>query len=289
MERAIRALQRELRSGLNPALDLKRNVLDVQHGQLFYMPSQFGEFVGVKVSTVAPENPTVGKNRIQGIYILMDSITLSPILVLDGQALTTLRTPAVSASVADLLAPTSVDHLVIFGTGIQAWGHVLAMGSIRSIERVTVVARDQERGAKMISRIQDSGLRAQLGVDSDVRDAQIIVCATTARAPLFDGRLVPNQSLTVAMGTHEADAREIDSHLIARSQVIVEDPTVASKETGDIVIPLGEGCIVGSSLVPMRDIITGAVAVDLDRPRVFKSAGMPWEDLVIAAEIYRSL
>lgn len=289
MERAIRAVQRDLQSGLNPALDFNRNVLDVQHGQLFTMPSQFGEFVGIKVATVAPKNPGVGKNRIQGVYILMDSVTLSPILVLDGQALTTLRTPAVSASVADLLAPSSVDHLVIFGSGIQAWGHVLAIRAIRPIGRVTIVARDQERGAKMISRIQDSGLPAQLGVADDVRDAQIIICATTTRVPLFKGSLVPNESLTIAMGTHESNAREVDSQLIARSQVIVEDPSVAREETGDIMIPLEEGCIVWTSLVSIRDIVTGAVAVDLRRPRVFKSSGMPWEDLVIAAEIYRAL
>jgi ornithine cyclodeaminase len=289
MERAIRALQRDIRSGLNPVLDFKRNVLEVQHGQLFFMPSQFGSFVGVKVSTVAPKNPTVGKSRIQGIYILMDSVTLSPILVLDGQALTILRTPAVSASVADLLAPSRVDHLVIFGTGVQAWGHVLAMRAIRSIGRVTVVARDQGRGAELISRIQDSGLPARLGVADDVRNAQIIVCATTSRVPLFAGSLVANNSLTVAMGTHESHAREVDSHLMARSQIVVEDPSVAREETGDVVIPLEEGSIDGASLIAIRDIITGAVTVDLDRPRVFKSSGMPWEDLVIAAEIYREL
>jgi ornithine cyclodeaminase len=91
------------------------------------------------------------------------------------------------------------------------------------------------------------------------------------------------------MGTHESHAREVDSHLMARSQIVVEDPSVAREETGDVVIPLEEGSIDGASLIAIRDIITGAVTVDLDRPRVFKSSGMPWEDLVIAAEIYREL
>jgi ornithine cyclodeaminase len=60
METAIRAVQRDLQAGLDPAQDFNRSILDVEHGQLLYMPSQFGAFVGAKVSTVAPKNPAMG-------------------------------------------------------------------------------------------------------------------------------------------------------------------------------------------------------------------------------------
>jgi hypothetical protein len=122
MKTAIRAVQRDLQAGLDPAQDFNRSILDVEHGQLLYMPSQFGAFVGAKVSTVAPKNAAIGKERIQGIYLLMDAKTLSPIMLMDGHALTALRTPAVSAAVADYLAPPRVDHLLVFGSGTQAWG-----------------------------------------------------------------------------------------------------------------------------------------------------------------------
>jgi ornithine cyclodeaminase/alanine dehydrogenase-like protein (mu-crystallin family) len=68
----------------------------------------------------------------------------------------------------------------------------------------------------------------------------------------------------------------------------VEDATVTLREAGDLIIPLTEGVIGAASLVPMRDIITGATPVDRLRPRVFKSSGMSWEDLVIAIEIFRA-
>ena len=60
------------------------------------------------------------------------------------------------------------------------------------------------------------------------------------------------------------------------------------REAGDLIIPIGEGLIDAASLVPMRDIITGATPVDHHRPRVFKSSGMSWEDLVVAAEVYHA-
>ena len=285
---AVRAVQRDLRAGLDPAGDFSRSILDVAHGQLLLMPTQSPEFVGIKVATVTPGNQALGKARIQGIYLLMDAATLSPIALIDGTALTALRTPAVSAAVADILAPAQVDHLVVFGSGPQAWGHIEAMQAIRMVGRVTIVARDQGRAAALALRVKADGVDARVGHADDVRDAQLIVCATSARTPLFDGSLVPDDSCSVAVGSHEADARELDSALIVRAQLVVEDTAVALREAGDLLIPLGEGVIDPASLVPMRDIITGATPVDHRRPRVFKSSGMSWEDLVIAAEVARA-
>lgn len=287
-ERAARAIQRDLRAGLDPATDFSRGILDVAAGQLLLMPTQSSEFVGVKVATVAPGNPDLGLERIQGVYLLMEAATLSPIALIDGTALTTLRTPAVSAAAADLLAPATVEHLVVFGSGPQAWGHIEAMRGIRSIGRVSIVARNQERAAALADRVRASGLTATVGTADSVRDAQLIVCATTARTPVFDGTLVPDDSCTVAVGSHEPDARELPSALVDRAQLVVEDIAVALREAGDLIIPIGEGVIAADALVPMRDIVTESVAVDHSRPRVFKSSGMSWEDLVIAAEVFRA-
>ena len=288
MERAIRAIQRALLSGLDPAHDLSRVIDVLEHGQLLYMPSHFGDFVGAKVSTVAPLNPAKGLSRIHGIYVLMDALTLAPVAVIDGQSLTALRTPAVSAAVADYLAPDRVDHLVVFGSGTQALGHVEAIRVIRSIGKVSVVARDPRRSAALVDRLLVSGQAARLGTVIDVDVAQVVICATTARTPLFDGATIPPDSLVIAVGSHEPDAREIDSTTVARSQVVVEDRNVALREAGDVIIAIQEGRCTESALIAMRDILTGVVAVDRSRPRIFKSSGMPWEDLVVAAELYRA-
>lgn len=71
------------------------------------MPSESSDFVGVKVSTVAPHNAAIGRERIQGVYVLMDAATPGLIAIFDAAALT-LRTPAVSAGVTDELAPVRV-------------------------------------------------------------------------------------------------------------------------------------------------------------------------------------
>ena len=284
---AVKAYHRDLKAGVDPSRDLPKHIEDLTNGQVLLMPTQSAEYLGVKIVTVAPGNPDQGLERIQGHYLLFDTATLSPVAIMDGVALTTLRTPAVSAAAADLLAPEQCDHLLIFGYGPQAWGHVEALRAIRDIKRVTLVARNRDRARVLADQITASGIPAAVGSVDDVRDADIIVAATTAREPLFDGTLVKTDSCVIAVGVHELDARELDTALIARSQVIVEDLGHVMIEGGDIVIPINEGAITLDHVKPLRDLVTGAVTVDRTRPRVFKSSGMPWEDLVVAAEVYR--
>ena len=283
---AVHAVQAAFDAGLDPATDFERSVLDVQHGQLLLMPSTSPRFVGVKVATVAPGNPALGRERIQGVYLLMDAETLGLVATIDGTALTTLRTPALSAAAADHLAPERVDHLVVFGSGPQAWGHIQALASIRALGRVSIVGRDQQRAGALAERISLAGIDAAVGSADSVRDAQLIVCATTARAPLFDGRLVPEDSCTIAVGSHEPDAREFDSALAARAQLVVEERSSALREAGDVIVPVAEGVIDPASLVPLRGILTGHTPVERHRPRVFKSVGMSWEDLVVASAVF---
>jgi ornithine cyclodeaminase/alanine dehydrogenase-like protein (mu-crystallin family) len=283
---AVRAVQAAFDAGLDPATDFERSVLDVPNGQLLLMPSASKRFVGVKVATVAPRNPALGLERIQGVYLLMDAETLSLVATIDGTALTTLRTPALSAAAANHLAPERVDHLVVFGSGPQAWGHIQALATIRKLGRVSIIGRDRERAAALAAHATSSGIEASVGTADWVRDAQLIVCATTAREPLFDGRLVPDDSCTIAVGSHEPDAREFDSALAARAQVVVEERSSALREPGDIIVPVAEGVLDPASLVPLRDILTGRTTVDTHRPRIFKSVGMSWEDLVVATAVY---
>lgn len=284
---AVKAYHRDLKAGVDPSKDLPKHIDNVYKGQVLQMPTQSEEFLGVKVVTVAPGNPDLGLERIQGHYLLFDTPTLTPIAIMDGVALTTLRTPAVSAAAADLLAPEDCEHMVIFGYGPQAWGHVEALRSIRDITRITLVARNRDRAQVLADQVTESGIPTTVGAADDVKDAQLIVAATTAREPVFEGSLAPIDCCVVAVGSHELNARELDTGLIARSQVIVEDIGHVQIEGGDIMMAVGEGAIMLDHVSTIRELVRGAVEVDRSRTRVFKSSGMPWEDLVIAAEVFR--
>ena len=282
---AIAILESALVAGLDPASDPARTAVGLTHGQLLLMPSQAGDRVGVKVASVAPANPARGRPRIQAIYLLMDAETLSPLALLDGTAVTSLRTPALSAVAARHLARPDAARVVVFGTGPQAWGHVEALRAVRAVTDVVVVGRDPDRALAFAKRIEGTGVQAAPGDAGAVGDADVVVCATTAREPVFDGRLVRGSACVIAVGSHEPDARELDEDLMARAFVVVEDRTTALREAGDVVLAVGTGRLDPDDLVNLGAVVTGAVPPD--RPRVFKSVGMAWEDLVVSAEVHR--
>src|SRR6185312_12986156 len=151
------------------------------------MPSSTAGAVGVKLVTVAPSNPDRGLPRIQGVYVLFDPETLAPAALVDGIALTNLRTAAVSALAVRHLATSGARRLLVFGTGAQGWAHIGALRPVApEIERVDVVARDRGRLEAFVARCRDElGLDARAATTDAAAEADLIVCATTAREPLF--------------------------------------------------------------------------------------------------------
>lgn len=102
---AADALAAALHGGLDPEAGPQRTAVPVPGGELLLMPAAAGAYAGVKIAGVAPGNTARGLPRITGSYLLLDGPTLRPPALLDGAALTALRTPAVSALALRYLAP----------------------------------------------------------------------------------------------------------------------------------------------------------------------------------------
>ncbi|HWK93365.1 MAG TPA: ornithine cyclodeaminase family protein [Luteimicrobium sp.] len=283
-DEARRLVERALLDGFDPADDPARSSVAAGAGHLLLMPSVLGDWAGVKIATVAPDNPARGLPRIQATYLLLDAATLTPRLQLDGSALTELRTPATSAVAADHLAAPDARRLVVVGTGPQAVEHAVAMAAVRDLDDVALVGRDPGRLAAAVEALVARGLPAREGSTSDVADADLVVCATSAGEPLFDGALVRDGACVVAIGSHEPGRRELDSGLMRRAFVVVEDRATAMRECGDVVLAVDEGALRPDDLVPLADLVRGHARAT-DRPNVFKGSGMSWQDLAVAVGV----
>ncbi|GAA3167392.1 MULTISPECIES: ornithine cyclodeaminase family protein [Streptomyces] len=293
---AVDALAAALSGGLDPENSPARHHVTAPGGELLLMPATTRQVTGVKIVGVAPGNPAHGLPRITGSYLLLDGPTLQPLALLDGAALTTLRTPAVSALAIRHLTGPVLRHLVLFGTGPQAYGHLAAVLAERRVERLTVIGRTPHRAVALVEQARRLGVDARPGEThraEEVATADLVLCCTTSATPLFDGALVPDGATVVAVGSHTPDAREVDSAVVSRSAVYVESRAAALSEAGDLLIPMAEGAfraedIAGNlaDLAAGRD--AGAEPTALGRPRFFKSVGMGWEDLAVAAAVYRN-
>lgn len=288
-DRARTLIEGALKAGFDPADDPAddpaRSHADAGSGHLLLMPSTLGDWVGVKVASVAPDNPALGLPRIQAVYVLMDAKTLTPRVFVDGVSLTSLRTPATSAVAADHLADPDASHLVVFGNGPQAVEHVAAMAGIRALSSVRMVGRTPHKVAAALTELAARGITAEAGTIADVADADIVVCATASAEPLFDGSLVRDGACVIAMGSHEVDRRELDAALMGRAQVVVEERGSALRECGDVVLAIEEGPLAADDLLGLAPLVRGEVARRTDRPNVFKGSGMSWQDLAVAVGV----
>ncbi|WP_426245020.1 ornithine cyclodeaminase family protein [Nocardioides sp. LHG3406-4] len=289
---AAGAVAEALRAGLDTTADPPRSVVDVERGQILLMPSHLLGAAGVKIATVAPDNPAAGLPRIRATYVLLDADTLAVAALIDGTALTTLRTAAVSVVGIEpaLRRHARPVDVVVFGAGPQAIAHVEAFADCPGITLgdVSLVVRRPERVDDAVAsrfRVLAAGSTT---VDAKLEAAQLVVCATSARAPLFDSSLLADDVCVVAVGSHEPDARELDSALMSRAEVVVEDVATALRESGDVAMAVADGSLSGRDLVPMASVVRGEHLLDLGRPTVFKSSGMSWQDLVVAQAVVAS-
>jgi ornithine cyclodeaminase/alanine dehydrogenase-like protein (mu-crystallin family) len=266
---AVAAITAALAGGLDPAAGVPRSRVPLARGEFLLMPAESAAHAGVKVLTVAPGNPERGLPLVNAVYVLFDAETLRPRALLDGTALTTLRTPAVSvAAVLPLLAARRELRVVVFGAGPQGVGHEETLRAVCDVASVAVVTRRTAGSPEVAAAL---------------READVVVCATTSRTPVFDSAPLRDDVVVIAVGAHEATARELDSALCARSTVIVEDVATAMRESGDVIQAVAEGAVSVDALVPMAEAVRRPPAAT--GPVIFKSSGMSWEDLVVAEAV----
>lgn len=286
MVAAIDVLETAFRT-LDPGTGPLRTSLETPAGSLLMMPA-FGEAgVGVKLVTLTSSNPGRGLPYIQAGYVLFDTVTQSPEAVLDGTALTALRTAAVSGLATRHLAREDATRLVVFGAGVQARAHLEAMCAVRPVTELVVVSRSPGPAGSLVQAGLERGLAALAGSPESVAEADLICTCTTSGEPLFDGSLLASGVHVNAVGSHRPDARELDTETVRRGRVVVETREVALAEAGELAIPIAEGAIGRAHVVAdLAATVRGAgVRRSTDDLTVFKSVGMAFEDLIVARAI----
>lgn len=285
---ARRALENVLLDGFHPAEDPARISVPVGTGELLLMPSSTATYTGVKVLTVAPDNQHKGLPRIQALYHLCDTQTLSPRLILEGESVTNLRTPAVSALAADRLASPEASRLLIIGSGPQALGHAHALAAIRPLTEVLIFSPTPGKAESVVERLSSESYTSRTISQAELKEAteaaDIICCCTSAAEPVIDD-VVRDGVCVIAMGSHSPERRELPGSLVRRALLVVENEETAWREAGDVVMAHEEQAFPENHIHSLEDLVRGEVCRAEDRPNVIKTTGMSWEDLAVAIAI----
>jgi ornithine cyclodeaminase/alanine dehydrogenase-like protein (mu-crystallin family) len=286
MPRAIDALEEAFMAD-RPLVPQRQRVA-AGSGDLLLMPAASPSGIGVKLVTINRSNRARGLPTVQGTYTLFDADSLAPVAVIDGAALTVLRTGAVSGLATRHLAKPDARSLVIFGTGPQAHSHLEAMVAVRPVETLSIVPRSGAGVNELVEHGRSLGLEVTIATPAAVQDADLVCTCTTSSTPVFDGRLLRAGAHVNAMGAYHPDTRELDDAAVQNGKVVVEDREMALAEAGDLLIPISRGLITASHIVcDLTELLLGQrVRTSGDDITIFKSVGMALEDLAVALAVF---
>ena len=263
------------------------------HGWLALMPGASSGLntYGAKIVGLHPANPGKGLPAVQGFVCLFDLETGKPMGLVDGAAITAIRTAAVSALATQWLAKEDAVSCGILGTGAQAITHAEAMLTVRPLQEIVIWGRDVgkaealclQRSSRLASRFQCDFRAAGNAAEAAACD---IVCTVTGSTdPVVKGEWVRPGAHINLVGAHSLNTREADTALIAKSKVYVDLLESTLNEGGDIMIPVQEGAIDQSDIVgELGALIAGELPgrQQADDITVYNSLGITIQDLYAA-------
>src|SRR3954447_24271169 len=157
-----------------------RGVLSQNGGFFGVMPAS-GESMGIKMVTFYPGNTELPTHM--AVIALFDPKTGEPLALMDGRYITEMRTAAVSAVATDALAAPDAKVLALLGAGVQGRAHLETLTRVRRFEEIRIWNRSPERAERYA---KEHGVKAAT-LEAAVRDADVVVTATSAHEPILKG------------------------------------------------------------------------------------------------------
>jgi ornithine cyclodeaminase len=256
---------------------------------LAMMPVWRAGFGAVKLATLFPSNPDRGLPTVQALVVLFDGRTGTPLAIADGTEITRRRTAAASALAADYLARPNARRLLMIGAGALAPHMIRAHCIVRPIDAVDIWARAPGKAAALAvaaaTALPHVEVRAIAEAEPAARAADIVSCATSARAPVLRGAWLKPGVHVDLVGSFSLDAREADDEVVRGARIFVDTREGALGEAGDLIQPLSNGAIAPSDIAgELSDLCAGRAIgrTSATERTVFKSVGAALEDLVAA-------
>jgi alanine dehydrogenase len=267
------------------------------NGDLRTMPSYVEDMdvSAVKIVNVHPDNRNYGMRTVMALLVLINPHTGAPLAVMDATHITDMRTGAASGIASKYVAKPNPKVLGIIGCGNQARTQMLALitqydhfDEVRLYdiypEKAKALAREFRRHYKeKVGKIKAVSEAKLCVVDSD-----IVVTATSSRAPIVLDEWVRPGTHFNCIGADAPGKQEMDPKILKRARLVIDDWDQAS-HSGEINVPLSKGELVKEDV----DAEIGHIVAGLkpgrendDQITVFCSTGLAIQDCLTAKIAY---
>lgn len=247
---------------------------------------------GAKVLSLFPDAPKHGLSSHQGFVLLFESEMGRPVAAVEADALTALRTAAVSMLATKALGRSEPRIFTVCGAGEQAELHLQGILQCFAPREIRLWARRPEAARALATHFRDAPLRIVEDLDEAIAGSDVITTATSARTAFLPGAaLEPGQHVNL-VGASLADSREIDDTGVARMTMFTDALESSGRESGEILEAKAAGII--SETYPVTEL--GAVLAGNAPGRSgasqitgYKSHGLIVQDLAAGWHIAEAL
>jgi len=269
-----------------------RTSLSAAAGTSLFMPAYLPDSrtTTLKVVSVYPDNRLLGLPTIMAVVAVLDADTGRPLALMDGTYLTALRTGAASGAATDLLARKEARVLGLFGAGAQGRTQLEAVCTVRAIEEVKVFDPNRDAAHRLVAEMAGMKPVPRRIIISEsptqtVKDADVVVTATTSRQPVFDGTQIGPGTHINAIGAYTPEMREIDENVVGKAKIVVDSREGCLAEAGDLIMAIQSGVISETDIyAELGEVISGLKSGrESDREiTLFKSVGTAVQDAAVA-------
>jgi alanine dehydrogenase len=248
-----------------------------------------------KLVTLFPGNTELPTH--QAVIVMFDPVSGRPDALLDGTAITAIRTAAGSALSVRLLSRPNSSTLAILGTGVQARAHLDAVPRVREFGEVRIAGRDPAKAAALAEQLADqlalpvhaapSYAEACAGAD--------VVCATTHPVEPVVRREWLEPGTHVASVGFNPNGREVDDATVADALLVVEsrEAALAPDPAGspDLLQPIERGVIAAGHIhAEVGELVDGIRPGRTSEEQItlYKSVGVAVQDCAAAALVLRA-
>jgi ornithine cyclodeaminase len=250
-----------------------------------------------KLVTLFPRNAGTALPTHQAVIVVFDPDTGRPAALLDGTAITALRTGAGSALATRLLAREDAATIAILGTGVQARSHARAVTRVRAFAELRVAGRDRAKAEALAEELAgelDLPVRATASWE-EASDGADVVCATTHALEPVVRREWLGPGVHVTSVGYNPEGREVDDATVVDALVVVESRAAALAPfpvgSNDLLQPIERG-LIGTDHVhaEIGELVQGSRPgrSSPEQITLYKSVGVAVQDGAAAALVLRS-
>ncbi len=269
----------------NPA---PRSLRLPREGSAIPMIATDGEHVAVKMLCDLPGNRDRGLAVQRSSIMVTSARTGECVALLDGRAITAIRTAATSAVATEHLASPSASVLGLVGAGNLAMEHARAIAAVMRVEAIVVWTKSATTIVAFRNGVDDLGIPVETAPSAEavVSVADVVCTLTPAREPVvFGSWLRPGQHVNAVGAPPRPDHREVDGEAMSRAHVVVDSHANVMAKSGGVLLAIAEGAITTDDVrTELGGIIVGAQPgrSSADDITLFESVGVGLQDLATA-------